>query len=204
MPWTGCSCPYVEVPARVPAPPMLAFAACLPGLGGNGCTACALGFYSEGGNSTAPRPACQACATGWMTETTGAQSSSQCTGENKTRVQRTHCWRRAPCLTADQWVLVGCFGAQTRVIAWEPFGNDPPRCALLCYCAAMCYCGSGTVDPLKPAPASVASQPAAHGSSSWHQGFHHFSVPPQTPNSQCVPRASAVMAAQPVQRAPSA
>lgn len=54
-------------------------AMCPPGKGGRGCQACALGYYSLGGNLTKPRPDCTSCPHGNTTAIMGATTRGACT-----------------------------------------------------------------------------------------------------------------------------
>jgi hypothetical protein len=54
-------------------------ALCPPGTGGPNCDACAVGFYSLGGNLTTPRPACTSCTSLKTTVGTGSTTASACT-----------------------------------------------------------------------------------------------------------------------------
>ncbi|KAI8475618.1 MAG: hypothetical protein J3K34DRAFT_403863, partial [Monoraphidium minutum] len=51
---------------------------CAPGEGGLGCTPCALGFYSAGGNASVTKPSCTQCPPGTNTSAVGATSGAAC------------------------------------------------------------------------------------------------------------------------------
>lgn len=55
-----------------------ACAVCLPGFGGESCTACAKGSWSAGGTEDTAKPACTGCTTGSTTSGTGSTASTAC------------------------------------------------------------------------------------------------------------------------------
>ena len=73
-----------------PSPAPLNSAVCLPGFGGPSCDACAVGTWSQGGNSSVPRPSCNGCtSTRYTTASDRATALSQCTG-NPTAASACH------------------------------------------------------------------------------------------------------------------
>ena len=53
---------------------------CLPGTGGDSCTACPTGTYSAGGDASWPKRGCTRCPGGSTTRAPGAVSESECSG----------------------------------------------------------------------------------------------------------------------------
>lgn len=66
--------------ANTPSLPLAAPPPCSPGSGGPNCTACGVGYWSPGGNSSDPIPPCRQCPNGLITPSKGNALESDCSG----------------------------------------------------------------------------------------------------------------------------